>query len=261
MTDHDRATDRFDGRRALVTGGASGIGRATAELLLERGAAVALLDRDPEAVEEAGTAMRATAAVSADVRDPGAVGAAVRQAAERLGGAADVLVNAAGIYRVCRAADLDETAWNEVLDTNLRGTFLVAQEFRRQLRASPPSSTDQMCVVNMASTAAMVADPAEPAAHYNASKAGVVALTKQLAVEWAPDGVRVNAVAPGVIDTPMLRMMDDPEAGRAYLDARVPLRRLGRADEVAEVIVFLASTRASYITGATVVVDGGVTAS
>ena len=109
----------------------------------------------------------------------------------------------------------------------------------------------------MASTAALVADPSEPAAHYNASKAGVVALTKQLAVEWAPDGVRVNAVAPGVIDTPMLRMMDDPQAGRAYLDARVPLRRLGRAEEVAEVVVFLASARASYMTGATVVVDGG----
>jgi NAD(P)-dependent dehydrogenase (short-subunit alcohol dehydrogenase family) len=260
VTDLDRATDRFDGRRALVTGGASGIGRATAELLLERGAAVALLDREPEAVEEARIAMRATAAVSADVRDPGAVGAAVRQAAERLGGPADVLVNAAGIYRVCRAADLDETAWNEVIDTNLRGTFVVAQEFTRQLQASPPS-TERACVVNMASTAAMVADPGEPAAHYNASKAGVVALTKQLAVEWAADGVRVNAVAPGVIDTPMLRMMDDPEAGRAYLDARVPLRRLGRAEEVAEVVVFLASARASYITGATVVVDGGVTAS
>ncbi|HVF07977.1 MAG TPA: SDR family NAD(P)-dependent oxidoreductase [Actinomycetota bacterium] len=260
MTDPGRATDRFDGRRALVTGGASGIGRAAAELLLERGAAVALLDRDG-AVEEAGREMRATAAVSVDVRDSGAVGAAVRQAAARLGGAPDVLVNAAGIYRVCAAAGLDEAAWNEVIDTNLRGTFVVAQEFLRQLRASPPPpTTERACVVNMASTAALVADPGEPSAHYNASKAGVVALTKQLAVEWAADGVRVNAVAPGVIDTPMLRMMDDPEAGRAYLDARVPLRRLGRADEVAEVVVFLASRRASYITGATVVVDGGVTA-
>ncbi|HEX7246756.1 MAG TPA: SDR family oxidoreductase, partial [Actinomycetota bacterium] len=154
----------------------------------------------------------------------------------------------------------DEAAWNEVIDTNLRGTFVVAQEFRRQLRASTPT-TEQASVVNMASTAALVADRGEPAAHYNASKAGVEALTKQLAVEWAHEGVRVNAVAPGVIDTPMLRMMDDPQAGRAYLDARVPLRRLGRADEVAEVVVFLASARASYITGATVVVDGGVTAS
>ena len=107
--------------------------------------------------------------------------------------------------------------------------------------------------------AGLVADVSEPTAAYNASKAGVIALTKQMAAEWARHGIRVNCVCPGVIDTPMLRLMDDPETGRAYLEEHVPLGRLGRPEEVASLIVFLASDEASYITGAAVPVDGGAT--
>ncbi len=216
------------GRRALVTGGASGIGLATISRLLAEGARVVAVDRraprpDPRAVP-------AVPYLTADVSQPGQVTGAVREAADLLGGPADVLANAAGVYQVRPMLDL-------LIGADLPGA-----------------------IVNVGSTAALVADAAEPTAHYNASKAGVLALTRQMAVEWAPHGIRANAVCPGVIDTPMLRLMDDPVAGHAYLETGVPLRRLGTADEVAAVIVFLASPDASYLTGAAVPVDGGSTA-
>lgn len=230
------------GRRAIVTGGASGIGAATATLLRDRGAAVVTLD------------IATGADLTADVRDEAAVEAAVEAAADRLGGPVDLLVASAGVYRIAPLLDLDAASWDDTLAINLRGVFLSGRAVAARLRAADlPGS-----IVNLSSIAALVGDAAEPAAHYNASKAGVIALTQQMAIELAPQ-IRVNCVCPGMIETPMLRVTDDPDRARRMLDDAVPLRRFGCAEEVARVIAFLASDAASYVTGTALPIDGGAT--
>lgn len=244
----------MNGRRALVTG-AGGIGVATAAELAARGAAVVLLDSDGSAAVRGAESARVAGAVEADVRDADAVASAVTRASQILGGTIDLLVTTAGIYRICPALELDPQEWEEVLGVNLRGTWLVSREVAKRLLSERRGGS----IVTLSSTAALVADAAEPAVHYSASKGGVIALTRQLAVEWAPH-IRVNAVCPGFIDTPMLRMMDDPEKGQAVLDTAVPLGRLGRPEDVARTVAFLASDDAAYVTGVALAVDGGATA-
>lgn len=233
-------------RRVLVTGGADGIGRAIAEAFAGLGDHVLIVDRDgPRAAATA--AEIGAEAHACDVTDADAVAALAREL-----GRVDVLVNNAGIGdNHLPTLEQDAARFRSVLDVNLTGSFLMAQAVGRGMVAARGGA-----IVNLASIAGITGLPRRNA--YGAAKAGVVALTRSLACEWAGAGVRVNAVAPAYVDTALVRAIAD--SGRMDLGAvrrRTPLGRLVRAEEVAAAVVFLASDAASAITGVTLPVDGG----
>ena len=237
--------------RLLVTGAASGIGRAVVRLARAEGAVVAAADRDSASLQAAwaGDALCA----EMDVTEPDSVEAGFAAATQEWGAPPTAVVNAAGIYRIAPTVGLDRGSWDEVMAINLTGALLVSQAAARTWSQTGMAGS----IVLVSSIASRRGDRDEPAAHYAASKGAVEALCRQLAVEWGPLGVRVNAVAPGVIDTPMLRLGDDPARLAAYLNAGVPLGRLGHASEVAEVCWFLVGEKSSYVSGAVISVDGG----
>jgi NAD(P)-dependent dehydrogenase (short-subunit alcohol dehydrogenase family) len=236
------------GLRALVTGGASGIGLATARLLAERGARVAVLDRERDGVPAP------LVAVQADVTDDAGVRAAVAEAVGALGGL-DVLVNNAGIGAQGTVEDNPDEEWHRVLDVNVLGMVRVARAALPHLRAS-----EHAAIVNTCSIAATAGLPQR--ALYGASKGAVLALTLSMAADHVADGVRVNCVNPGTADTPWIgRLLDaapDPAAERAALEARQPMGRMVSAEEVAEAIAYLASPAAGSTTGTALAVDGGM---
>jgi 2-keto-3-deoxy-L-fuconate dehydrogenase len=238
----------MNGIKALVTGGASGIGRAAAELLMERGARVAVLDRDVS------HAPAGAIAVEADVTDDAAVRAAVASAGEALGGL-DVLVNNAGVGAQGTVEDNGDDEWHRVYDVNVVGLVRVARAALPLLRESPHAA-----IVNTCSIAATAGLPQR--ALYSATKGAVYSLTLAMAADHVGDGIRVNCVTPGTADTPWVqRLLDaagDPEAERAALEARQPMGRLVSAFEVAEAIVYLASPGAASTTGTALAVDGGM---
>jgi NAD(P)-dependent dehydrogenase (short-subunit alcohol dehydrogenase family) len=236
----------FTGIRALVTGGASGIGLATARLLTERGATVACLDLDgpPEPLY----------GVRADIRDDAQVRTAVAQAVEHLDGL-DVLVNNAGIGAQGTVEDNDDAEWRDVFEVNVFGMVRVARAALPHLRRS-----EQAAIVNTCSIAATAGLPNR--ALYSATKGAVLSLTLAMAADHIREGIRVNCVNPGTADTPWIgRLLDaaaDPEAERAALEARQPTGRLVSAQEVAAAIAYLASPLASATTGIALAVDGGM---
>lgn len=240
------------GRRIVVTGAASGIGAAVARVLAGLGARVACLDRDQAAAQEVAASLAVPGlAVSADVVDEDAVTRALAEAAEALGGI-DGVVNSAGVVAMKPVTELSLDAWKKVIDVNLTGTFLVCRAAVPYLQAS-----DNAAIVNIASAQAL--SPVAGTAAYSASKGGVLSLSRALAAELAPR-IRVNSVCPGLIDTSMnesLKTADD-DGPPVPLD-RYALRRWGEPDEVARTIVFLLSGASSYMTGASVAVDGGRT--
>lgn len=239
-------------RRLLVTGAGSGIGRAVCQKAASRGWKVVGLDRDASALAEAGREL-GIGVVECDITREPEVVRAVAEAGDLLGGGLEGLVCAAGIYDIAPAAELSAERFERLLRVNVVGSFLTVQQAAR-LMTAPPAS-----VVLLASMASERADLGEPSAHYAASKGAVVSLVRQLAIEYAEVGIRVNAVSPGVIRTPMLRLTDDPERAAAYLADRVPLHRLGEAADVATACLYLLSKDSSYVTGSVLPVDGGAT--
>jgi len=238
----------FEGLRALVTGGASGIGRATAELLVSRGAQVAVLDLDPSSVEKPLLAYRV------DVTDDASVREAVAAAAADLGGL-DIVVNNAGIGAQGTVADNDDEEWHRVLDVNVVGMVRVTRAALPHLRESAHAA-----IVNTSSIGATAGLPQR--ALYCASKGAVYSLTLAMAADHVREGIRVNCVNPGTADTPwigrLLAKAPDPAAERAALEARQPTGRLVSADEVAGAIAYLASPLSGATTGTSLAVDGGM---
>ncbi len=240
-------------RVAVVTGGAKGLGLADGERFAAAGYAVVVADLDGDAAASVAESLgNGAIGVAVDVADPPAVEALFARVSDALG-RLDVLVNNAGISHPEPTVELTEERWQRMIDIHLGGTFRCSKA------AQPLLARQGGAIVNISSIAAILG--AGKRASYSAAKGGIAALTRDLAMEWAPDGIRVNAVAPGVIETEILtenveRGLLDPTA----FDARIPLGRMGRPDEIAETVFFLADT-ATYVTGQVIVVDGGFTVS
>ncbi len=248
----------FDGLSALVTGGASGIGRAVAQHLAERGARVAVLDRQPPPGAAGSAGGVSLQAVLADVTDDAAVRTAVDAAAGALGGL-DILVNNAGIGAVGTVEDNPDEEWHRVLDVNVLGIVRVSRAALPHLRRAA-RERGHAAIVNTCSIAATAGLPQR--ALYSAGKGAIYSLTLAMAADYMADRIRVNCVNPGTADTPwvdrLLQAAADPAAERAALAARQPLGRLVAAAEVAAAIGYLASPLAGATTGTALAVDGGM---
>lgn len=241
---------RFSGRKVLITGAGSGIGREMTRLFLNEGASVIGADLDPSNVPAGAHQFTVDTSSEDDV-------AQLFDAARDTLGGVDILCNNAGIGSTTSVLDATVAEWDSVFAVNVRGTFLCT-------KYALPYMLDQKAgvIVNTASVAGMIGLPDR--ASYAASKGAVIALTKQVAVQWAKDGIRCNCVCPGTVDSPwvgrLLEQSDDPQQRRAELVARQPLGRLAQPVEIAKAAVYLASDDAAFVTGSEFVIDGGILA-
>lgn len=250
----------MDGRVAIVTGGASGIGLAISKRLVAEGCKVSISGRNMPRVEatvkEINDAAKGTAiGVQCDVRNVDEVVNLVDETVTKLG-RVDYVVNNAGLFPTHMSTEMTEEMWDTVVDTNLKGAFFCARTAAKWMIANKVKGR----MVNISSTASIFARPG--VAHYASTKSGLVQMTKVLAVEWAPYGIRVNVVCPGVIATGTVgEIMKNPEGKEEYeaKARRIPMGRFGQAEEIAEAVYFFLSDKSSYCTGSSLVADGGYT--
>ncbi len=262
--DHQKLSEAFslNGKNALITGGGVGIGKSIALRLAEAGATVTVTDVNLEVAQQTVAKIESNdgkaQAIQADADNPDDAQKVVQKTVQAFN-SIDILVNNAAVYPPSPLVDMTRDTWDKVLNTNLRGVFTTSQAVAQQMIKQGQGGK----IINIASVEGL--HPAPFLGHYDASKGGVIMLTRSMALEWAPHGILVNSIAPGGIETPglsdLLEFFTSPDGNidetKQYHVSRTPLGRMGTPDDIAKVVVFLASSAADYMTGSLVVVDGG----